>query len=51
MQCTGEDFLFSLDGKKWQPFEAFFTGKLGASLSVEEIGPLVGIECELNKKN
>ena len=42
-------FLFSEDKESWKPFETYFTGELGASLS-GEIAPLGEFFLRLNKR-
>lgn len=46
----GEEFLFSLDLQEWSTFQEFFTGMLGASLNINENGPVFGINIELNQR-
>lgn len=50
VKCLGETFLFSLDGKNWKEFSAFFTGNLSVEFHNTDNGPFVGVHCGLQQK-
>ncbi len=45
-----ENFLFSMDLQSWKGFSEFFTGKLKASVGIENEEPVAGLELELNQR-
>lgn len=50
VRIVGEEFYYSSNGKDWKDFSAFFTGKIGASLEVNDRKPIAGVVLELNHR-
>ena len=50
IKCIEGTLFFSIDLKDWKSFEKFFTGMVGASLSIDEGLVEMGLNIELNQR-
>lgn len=50
IKCIEGTFFFSTDLKSWMSFEKFFTGMVGASLSIDEGLLEMGLNVEFNQR-
>ncbi|MCB1134708.1 MAG: hypothetical protein KDK78_00445 [Chlamydiia bacterium] len=51
VKCAEGDFFFSTDLDEWKDFEAFFTGRLGFSMKVENSLPSLACDLDLYRRS